>query len=326
VNVVECTRLRAAARAVGDTGGLFFHATLPLVAGDRPLGILNLATEEWQLLSAADLELLSAAGPLVASALERARLYDEAEGRRRELEDEIEMARVVQSHLLPAVPAVPGFELASAWRAARTVAGDFYDVFPLPDGRFALAVADVSGKGPPAALYMAMARSLLRAAAERHGGPSAALVAVDEALREQSTARLFVTVFLGFLDPARRVVEWSSAGHLPPLLRRGATRRVEELPTGGVALGLGASDLGLSDRVLALEPADALVLFTDGVGDAEDPQGAMYGSRRLTAALASSPAGAREMVAHLLGDLDAFTRGAAQADDVTVLALVAAEA
>ncbi|HET7294826.1 MAG TPA: SpoIIE family protein phosphatase [Vicinamibacteria bacterium] len=323
VNVVECTRLRTAAREAGDTRGLLFHATLPLVVGDRPLGIVNLATAEWQLLAAADLELLSAAGPLLGSALERARLYDEAEGRRRELEDEIEMARVVQSHLLPRLPAIPGFEVASEWRAARTVAGDFYDVFPIPGGRYALAIADVSGKGPPAALYMAMARSLLRAAAEHGDGPSAALVAVNAALREQSTARLFVTVFLAFLDPARRVVHWASAGHNPSLLRRRGASRVEALPLGGMALGLRAHDLGLADRVLVLDPGDALLLHTDGVGDAEDPDGAMYGAERLEAAVGAAPAGAHALVSHVLGDLEAFTSGAAQADDVTLLALVA---
>jgi sigma-B regulation protein RsbU (phosphoserine phosphatase) len=178
-------------------------------------------------------------------------------------------------------------------------------------------IADVSGKGPAAALYMAMARSLLRTAAARSEGPSAALAAVEAALREQSSARLFVTVFLGLLDPARRILTWASAGHNPPLLRRhSAPERVEDLPLGGTALGLGAPDLGLADRALSLEPGDALVLHTDGVGDAEDPEGAMYGSRRLEAAVASAPGGARELLAHVLRDLEGFTRGAPQADDV----------
>src|SRR5215469_4358284 len=135
VNIVECTRLRHAARCAGDTQGLLFHATVPLIVQDRPVGLINIATEQWEFLSSADLQFLSAAGSEVAIALERARLYDLAETRRIRLEQELEMARAVQKSLLPTqLPTIPGFTLVADWRPARLVAGDFYDVFSVPDG------------------------------------------------------------------------------------------------------------------------------------------------------------------------------------------------
>jgi sigma-B regulation protein RsbU (phosphoserine phosphatase) len=158
--------LRYAARCAGDTQGLLFHATVPLIVQDRPVGLINIATEQWEFLSSADLQFLSAAGSQVAIALERARLYDFAETRRIRLEQELEMARAVQKSLLPRqLPTIPGFTLVADWRPARLVAGDFYDVFSLPDGRWGLVIADVSGKGAPAALYMAMTLSLIRSEA-----------------------------------------------------------------------------------------------------------------------------------------------------------------
>src|SRR2546425_928226 len=176
VNIVECTRLQNAFRHAGATEGLLFHATLPLIVQKRPVGLINIATEQWEFLSPADLEFLSAAGSQVAIALERARLYDLAETQRIRLEQELVMARAVQKSLLPTqTPRIPGFTLVADWRPAREVAGDFYDFFSLPDGRWGLVLADVSGKGAPAALYMAMTRSLIRSEASRHTNPSAVL-------------------------------------------------------------------------------------------------------------------------------------------------------
>jgi sigma-B regulation protein RsbU (phosphoserine phosphatase) len=114
---------------------------------NRSVGLIKIATEQWEFLSSADLQFLSAAGSQVAIGLERARLYDLAETQRIRLEQELEMARAVQKSLLPAQPpSIPGFTLVADWHPAREVAGDFYDCFPLPDGRWGMVVADVSGK------------------------------------------------------------------------------------------------------------------------------------------------------------------------------------
>ena len=223
VNVVECSRLDNAAEAHGDNEGLLFHASMPLLSDGKLLGILNVATEEWQLLTAGDLQFLSLVGAQVTTALERARLYDQAQRHNDYLRGELQMARFVQTSLLPReLPELPGLQLAADWRAAREIAGDFYDVFPLADGAWGLVVADVSDKGAPAALYMAMTRSLIRAAAEGRNNPARVMEGVNRILLEQSTSNFFVTVFYAVLDPAARTLLCANAGHNPPIVRRGA--------------------------------------------------------------------------------------------------------
>ena len=319
VNVVECTRLRDLARAGGDTGQLLFHATVPLISQGRPLGLLNVATSEWQFLSAADLQLLSAVGAQVAIAIERARLYELAQAQRARLERELEMARVVQAGLMPdRLPSIPGFGLAADWRSAREVAGDFYDIFPLAEGRWGIVIADVSDKGAPAALYMAMVRSLIRAAAERASSPAATLMQVNRALDAQSSAEMFVTVFYAILDPATRTLTYANAGHNPPLVRRAAAPgRIEQLPLGGRFIGM-LGEVSLADGTLSLAPDDALVAYTDGLTDAENSERQDYGLARLVAAIAAAPTTAPALLARVLADLAAFTGNAPQPDDITL--------
>jgi len=143
------------------------------------------------------------------------------------------------------------------WRPAREVAGDFYDFFSLPNGRWGLVLADVSGKGAPAALYMAVTRSLIRSEAHRHTSPSAVLTEVKGRLCIESSREKFVTVFYGILDPALRSLVYASAGHDPPFVRR-ASGKVERLAQGGLMLGL-FEQVTLTDETLQLESGDTLV-------------------------------------------------------------------
>ena len=321
VNVVECTRCQNALEAAGDIQGLVFHATVPLISQGRALGIINIASEAWEFLSAADLQFLSAVGAQVAIAVERARLYEVTETQRARLERELEMARQVQASLLPReLPAIPGFSLASDWRSAREVAGDFYDVFPLPEGRWGLVVGDVSDKGAPAALYMAMVRSLIRSQSARAPSPAAALTQVNYDLLTHASGDMFVTVFYAVLDPAAGSLTWTIAGHDPPLVRR-ASGSVERLPIGGQFLGA-FEGISLPDGTLRLEAGEALLVYTDGLTDAQNDQGQEYGRNRLATALASVHSGAATLQAHLLADLAAFTGGAPQPDDITLLILM----
>jgi serine phosphatase RsbU (regulator of sigma subunit) len=320
VNIVECTRLQVAARHAGETEGLLFHATVPLISHNRSVGLINVATEEWEFLSPADLQFLSAAGSQVAIALERARLYDLAETQRIRLEQELEMARAVQKSLLPTqIPTIPGFTLATDWRPARLVAGDFYDAFSLPDGRWGLVLADVSGKGAPAALYMAMTRSLIRSEAGRHSNPSAVLTEVNRRLLMESRSQMFVTVFYGVLDPVRRSFTYSSAGHDPPLLRR-ASGGVERLAQGGLLMGI-FDQLTVTDETLILEGGDTLVAYTDGLTDVVNHQEEYYGHSRLAAAVSSAPPTAQDVLAHILKDVEGFAGPVPPPDDVTLLVL-----
>jgi sigma-B regulation protein RsbU (phosphoserine phosphatase) len=321
VNVVECTRLQDAARAGGDTEELQFHATVPLISQRRPLGVLNVASNEWEFLTAADLQFLSAVGAQVATAIERARLYDLSQAQRARMERELETARTVQAGLLPhPLPSIPGFQLAADWRSAREVAGDFYDVFTLPGGRWGIVIADVSDKGAPAALYMAMARSLIRATRHNMSSPAEALMQVNEVLCTQTSVEMFVTVFYAMLDPATRSLTYANAGHNPPIIRRAAAPGIERLPYGGTFIGM-LEDIHLADSTISLEPGDALVAYTDGLTDAENSQHEYYDVGRLAATIATAPATAPALLAHLLADLDTFTGDAPALDDITVLVM-----
>ena len=320
VNIVECTRMQNAVRDAGDTEGLLFHATVPLISQNRRVGLINAATEQWEFLTPADLQFLSAAGSQVAIALERARLYDLAETQRTRLEQELEMARAVQKSLLPTQPPnIPGFTLVADWRSAREVAGDFYDFFSLPDGRCGLVLADVSGKGAPAALYMAMTRSLIRSEASRHTNPSAVLTEVNRRLLRDSSNEMFVTVFYAILDPVPRSLTYANAGHDPPFLRR-ASGGVERLPYGGLIMGI-FEQLTLTDETLNLESGDTLVAYTDGLTDTVNHQDEEYGHPRLADTINNAPEAGRDILAHILKDLEAFAGPVPQPDDITLLIL-----
>lgn len=323
VNIVECTRLRQSAEAEGDNQGLRFHASVPIIASGRPLGIINVATHEWQFLTAADLQLLSAIGAQVAIALERARLYDLTHAQRLRLERELQMAREVQESLLPdPLPRIPGFTLAADWRSALEMAGDFYDVFELPHGRWGLVLADVSDKGAAAAMYMAMTRSLIRASAVSHTSPAAVLNEVNQRLLAHSSSDMFVTLFYGVLEPEARTLTYANAGQNPPLLRR-AAGEIEHLTRTGPALGI-MEGPEFSEAVLTLSAGDALIAYTDGLIDALNPQGEEYGTPRLLHAVAGAPrSNAPDLLAHLSRDLATFVQSIPPFDDVTLLILAA---
>ncbi len=320
VNIVECTRLRHAAQHGGETQGLLFHATVPLISLNRPLGLINIATEQWEFLTSADLQFLSAAGSQVAIALERARLYDLSETHRIRMEQELQMARAVQKSLLPSqAPNIPGFSLVGDWRSAREVAGDFYDFFPLPNGRWGLLLADVSGKGAPAALYMALTRGLIRSEASRHTNPSVVLTEVNRRLLVEAPNDMFVTVFYAILDPVLRSLTYANAGHDPPLLRR-ASGRVERLAHGGLIMGL-FEKLTVSDETLNLDSGDVVVAYTDGLTDAVNHKDEAYGYARLADTISSAPAAAPDILTHVLKDLEAFVGPIPQPDDITLIIL-----
>jgi GAF domain-containing protein len=163
VNIFECTRLRDSMSAESDNQGLRFHASVPLISQGEPLGLINVASADWQFLTHADLHFLSAISAQLVVALERAHFYEVAEARRIRLEKELQVARKVQVGLMPCeMPRIPGFGLAGAWHPAVEVAGDFYKIFPLDEGRWGIVIGDVADKGTAAALYMAMVDSLSR--------------------------------------------------------------------------------------------------------------------------------------------------------------------
>ena len=321
VNIVECTRLLDAAEEDGDNQGLLFHASVPILAAGQPLGILNVATQDWQFLTAADLQLLSAVGAQVAIGLERARLFDVTQAQRLRLERELKLAREIQDSLLPDVlPEIPGFSVAAAWRSALEMAGDFYDIFLLPDGRWGIVVADVADKGAAAAMYMAMTRSLIRTSAATKASPAGALREVNQDLIAHSSSDMFVTVFYAVLDAKTGSLTYANAGHNPPLLRR-AAGGIETLRRTGMALSV-MEEPQLSDRSLIFAPGDSLVIYTDGAPDALNSQGEEYSMTRLIEAITNtSISNAKLLLDQILKELDEFMGATPPFDDVTFFIL-----
>ena len=253
-----------------------------------------------------------------ATVLETAKLQVSV-GERRRLEQELEVARSIQASFIPEQPPrLPGWELAAVWRAARQVSGDFYDFIPLPEGKWGLVIADVADKGTPAALFMAVCRTLLRAAAVSRTSPARTLVRVNELLFNDGRADLFVTVFYAVWDPATGAVAYASGGHNAPLLVRRDRRAIVDLRTGGIALG-GIPDIELDEHSVILEPGDMLVAYTDGVTEAMQADYAEWGLDRFREALVEAPGHSAEAVLqHVLRSIDEFVAGAPQSDDLTL--------
>ena len=321
VNVVECSRLRDSAAAGGDNQGLTYHASVPLVSKREPLGILNVANAGWQFLTEADLHWLSAIGDQLVIAMERAHFFELAEARRVHLESELQVAHEVQRSLIPRhMPDVPGYDLAGAWRPADVVAGDFYDVFRLNDGRWGIVIGDVAGKGTAAVLYMAMVRSLTLSALVRSASPAAALIEVNRMILLQYPADMFATVVLAVLDPQEHTLQYANAGHNPPIMRR-APGTCELLDPTGAAIGLAGGALGswLREETIKIGEGDALVLYTDGVTEATNRKLEQYGQTGLTRAVVAAPPNAGELLQHVEADLHEFVQGETQADDIALL-------
>ena len=238
------------------------------------------------------------------------------------IQNELQLASSTQQSILPKVfPKASGYQVFGHMEPARNVGGDFYDVIRLQDNRVGLAIADVSDKGVPAALFMMSSRTLLKGAAIGTSDPGDALDEVNSLLYEENETLMFVTVLYSIYDPAAGSLTYSSAGHDAPLLVRpdGST---ELLPlTNGVALGV-APDVEFSSHTVQLEPGDAVVLYTDGVTEAINTKGEQFGVERLQEVFAASPPKNAEQAAkETFEAVREFVDEAQQFDDITCLVL-----
>jgi len=320
VNVVECSRLQDAMEGRKENGGLLFHASVPITLNKQTIGVMNFASDDWQLLSASDLQFLTAGAKQLGSALERAHLYDIIRTEHSRLEQELDMARKMQVSLFPDVlPEIAGYSLATFWQPAHETSGDYYNVFKLPGGRWGFIVADICGKGAPAALRMAMTHGLIRERVEHESSPAALLTQVNRALCELDMDLEFVTSFYAILDPENSFLKYAIAGHPPPFLRK-ASGQVEKLAGKGIAMGVNLEAI-YEDIALDLAPGDSLVAFTDGVTDANSPSDQAYDMAQLRAAIGSAPAHAGAMLEYLQNMLVDWVREAPNYDDITLMAI-----
>lgn len=269
------------------------------------------------------LDLLTAIASSAAIAIENARLYQVAVEKGR-LEQELQLARDVQASLLPRqTPRAPGWEFVACWRPAREVAGDFYDFIPGEAGQLGLVIADVTDKGMPAALFMALTRSIVRASIVGGDTPARSIARANRLICADSTHGMFVTLFFGMLDPATGELIYVNAGHNPPLLlqRRdgGDQGQLVKLTRTGMALGVEA-EIVYEQQGLRLRPGDIVVLYTDGVTDALDTRGRAFGMERLErVCIEHRDASAVELLAALESALDIFAESTAPFDDIAIM-------
>ncbi len=235
---------------------------------------------------------------------------------------DLEIAREIQSWLMPARPPdVPGVDIAFATRPANTVAGDYYDAFFRPNRRLLIVVADVAGKSIPAALLTATLQASLRTLADLPGSLAELAARVNRYACEQSNqGRRFTTAFLAELDPATGALEYVNAGHNWPVLRR-AAGAMERFETGGLPLGINGA-LPYQSGTARLAPGDLLLIFTDGLVEAEDETEREYGEERMLAVAKSlGGATANEGLKRLMSSVDSFAGATRQHDDITCLLL-----
>lgn len=266
-------------------------------------------------------EIISGIAQQVALAIQNDRLNREMVERER-LEKEISLARQIQRTFLPSrLPKTPGWDLDVDWQTAREVGGDFYDIFKLGPNRLGLVIADVSDKGMPAALYMTVTRTLIRAFVWDIDSPSKVLERVNRLLVVDSQDGMFVTAVYAVLNLIDGTLTYANAGHNLPLLIHAENRSVEPLPKGGMALGVVAKSK-LQDHTLEVCPGDQLVLYTDGVSECFSPEGEIFGEKHLVEAVASAPVdNAGGVIEHINQVLIDFRQGAPLSDDITLVVI-----
>ena len=280
------------------------------------------------------LEIITGISQQAALAIQNDQLKKEMQDRER-LEREMQLAREIQRTFLPGqLPELPGWELTVWWRTAREVGGDFYDLINLPDGHLGLVIADVADKGVPAALFMVLARALVRASAKESSSPAEVLEQVNDLLAPDAQGGMFVTLFYAILDPNTGMIIYSNAGHNPPILAHQGDQTITLLTRTGMALGVQEGS-PIEECRLEIARGDFLVLYTDGVTEAFSADGTTFDYERLRQCVVETAFGeplnaleitenkssAKSMLQAIDAAIESFTEGIPPADDSTVLIL-----
>lgn len=287
----------------------------------KPLGVIHLDTDDAKHpFQQQDLDVLMNVASLAGQALEYARVHEELlelDRKRRELS----MANNVQRHFLPDQrPQITGYTFFDDYRPADSVAGDYFDYIDLPDGRLALALGDVSGKGVSAALMMARLGAEVRYCLLATSSPAEATTRLNRQISRQLTEGRFVTFILFVLDPWDHLLTVVNAGHTPPLIREGSSGEVHELDREKSGLPLGVDSEDAYQQVqIKMEPGDLLLAYTDGINEAVNPAGQVYGFDRIKEIVAKRGTNPGHVSRALIADVRTFMAGQLQSDDICLL-------
>ena len=288
----------------------------PIISNNEVIGVFDLESDELNAYSNDDVEILMLLASQVAIIIEKVMLHEQLIEKQR-LETQLEIAREVQLQLLPPRdPKLEGFDISAYNFPTEEVSGDYYDWVRIYDDQIGIVIADVSGKGVPAALLMAFLRASLRAASHIGYAPHISMSKVNYLLWESIERNQFVTAFYGILDAPNRTLAYSNAGHNPPLLMN-ADGTVQFEERGGVPLGM-FRDSRYYEYFATIEPGQVFVLYTDGVTDAMNQSGEEYGSQRLVEAVRQGrELSARDLIHFIQQDVIKWTDGRGAHDDIT---------
>ena len=294
----------------------------PIISNNEVIGVFDLESDHLNAYSNDDLEVLMLLSSQVAIIIEKVMLHENLIEKQR-LETQLEVARQVQLALLPARdPQIDGFEISAYNFPTEEVSGDYYDWVRIYDDQIGMVIADVSGKGMPAALLMAFLRASLRAATHIGYAPAVSMSKVNYLLWESIERNQFVTAFYGIFDATNRTLAYSNAGHNPALVMEvDGSARFEE--RGGVPLGM-FRDTRYYEYYLTIESGQMLVLYTDGLTEARSATEEEYGRDRLVESVRKCrDLSAREMIDYIHRDLITWTDGQGADDDVTIFIIKA---
>ncbi|MFT4175179.1 MAG: SpoIIE family protein phosphatase [Luteolibacter sp.] len=298
----------------------------PLRHAGKDLGVLAVARRHADgPFSRNDFAVFRSVAEQSSFAIGNARIHREAH-EKRAIENELKNAREVQRILLPQEdPVFPGFRISGTNLPARIISGDYYDYISLENGRFGIVIADVSGKGVPAGLLMAMCRSALRSVAPAEISPSKVLASVNRQLFPDIREDMFISMAYGILDEATGSMTLSRAGHDPALWYRRQSGKVELLRSPGLALGIDSGavfERVTSDYEVMLESGDCVLFYTDGIKEAVGPGEEEYGMERMAEAFRlAAPLGAEVVLSRMQAELRSFTGDGPQMDDITLVAI-----
>ena len=299
--------------------GFRSYTIVPLIVEGRSIGVLLLNTRQPRLLAEDELRFLRLMANQAAIAVDGLRLRLE-EVQRQRLQEELAVGRQIQLSMLPkACPVLSGWQIDAVYQAARMVGGDFYDFFALPGEpqRLGMLIADVADKGVPAALFMALSRTVIRTTALSGRGAAAALLRANQLILNDSQSELFLSAFYAILEPQSGRLLYANAGHNRPLWYRAATGAMQELRARGIILGV-FEGISIEERRIVIEPGDVLLFYTDGIPEALNTEERMMGMQRLVEVFKRhahlSP---HAISAAIVAAYNDFTAGTEQSDDVT---------